>query len=68
MAIIDLLTICFILCLFSIGFKLIETARAEETYEADLRDAQDEIKILKSEVAYLNSYVEHLRVQINRKK
>lgn len=68
MALIDLLTVCFILCLFSIGFKLVDIAREEESYEQELLDAQQEINILKSEVEYLNSYVEHLRVQITRMK
>lgn len=59
MLLVDLMTMCFIVCLFSIGFKLLEEIKEEEKYETDLSIAKEEIQNLKSEIAYLNSYIEY---------
>lgn len=68
MAIIDLLTICFVLCLFSLGFKMLENAREEESFENELLLAEAEIRELRDEVRYLQSNIEYLNTQINRLK
>jgi len=68
MLLVDILTICFILCLFSIGFKLFETIREEEIYETDLSIAKDEISSLKSEISALTDYIEYLQIKHNGQK
>lgn len=53
MALVDLLVVCFILCLFSLGFRLVDIAREEETFEYELIEARSEIKRLREEVDFL---------------
>lgn len=58
MALVDLLVVCFVLCLFSLGFRLVDIAREEESMEYELREARSEIKRLREEVDFLIMFIE----------
>lgn len=63
MAIIDLLTVCFILCLFSLGFKLIENIK-EEDRDLELGDLRDTLQCYEEEINMLYDLIDELEFDL----